>query len=159
MNDAVTANRRPVVFCDFDGTITLIDTIVALMKHFNPPGALEIMLELAAGTKSLRRGVGELFALLPSNRKAPVSANSSIFAGSGRSNFSSPAAASTSSFTRCLRLFPSSAIISFAIPLPSRTKTSASCGLIRATNNAETTAACASRGSSAAFRGRNSVAS
>lgn len=71
-NRTAGTNKHPVIFCDFDGTITLNDNIVELFKHFKPPGAEAIMRELAAGTKTLRQGVGELFALFPSRRKSEL---------------------------------------------------------------------------------------
>ncbi|MFC5699946.1 2-hydroxy-3-keto-5-methylthiopentenyl-1-phosphate phosphatase [Cohnella faecalis] len=64
--------RKPVLFCDFDGTITLSDNIVSLMKHFNPPGWEEIVRGIVSETKSIRQGVGEMFALLPSSSKEDV---------------------------------------------------------------------------------------
>lgn len=71
--DAATiAGRRPVIFCDFDGTITMSDNIVEMMLHFNPPGAEAILRDIAARKKTLRQGVGELFALFPSDRKAEL---------------------------------------------------------------------------------------
>jgi 2-hydroxy-3-keto-5-methylthiopentenyl-1-phosphate phosphatase len=64
--------RQPVLFCDFDGTITLSDNIVALMKHFNPAGWENIVQDIVSGNKSLRIGVGEMFALLPSSQKDEI---------------------------------------------------------------------------------------
>ena len=31
-------SKERIIFCDFDGTITVNDNIVAIMKHFNPDG-------------------------------------------------------------------------------------------------------------------------
>ena len=31
-------SKERIIFCDFDGTITVNDNIVAIMKHFNPEG-------------------------------------------------------------------------------------------------------------------------
>ncbi|MFD0670362.1 2-hydroxy-3-keto-5-methylthiopentenyl-1-phosphate phosphatase [Cohnella sp. GCM10027633] len=64
--------RPPVLFCDFDGTITLSDNIVAVMKHFNPPGWETIVGDIVGGRKSLQDGVGEMFALFPSSMKDEV---------------------------------------------------------------------------------------
>lgn len=64
--------RPPVLFCDFDGTITLNDNIVAVMKHFQPPGVEAIIADIVAERKSIRQGVGEMFALLPSSRKEEI---------------------------------------------------------------------------------------
>jgi 2-hydroxy-3-keto-5-methylthiopentenyl-1-phosphate phosphatase len=64
--------RPPVLFCDFDGTITLSDNIVAVMQHFQPPGWEDIVKDIVNESKSIRQGVGEMFALLPSSMKEEV---------------------------------------------------------------------------------------
>jgi len=64
--------RKPVLFCDFDGTITMNDNIIAAMKHFNPPGWDAIVNEIIAEKKSVKQGVGEMFALLPSSMKEAI---------------------------------------------------------------------------------------
>jgi 2-hydroxy-3-keto-5-methylthiopentenyl-1-phosphate phosphatase len=64
--------RQPVVFCDFDGTITMSDNIVAIMKHFKPEGAEEIIDEIVNGRVSIRKGVGDMFALFPSSMKDEI---------------------------------------------------------------------------------------
>ncbi|TFE30051.1 2-hydroxy-3-keto-5-methylthiopentenyl-1-phosphate phosphatase [Cohnella luojiensis] len=64
--------RPPVLFCDFDGTITLSDNIVAVMKHFNPPGWESIVREIISESKTIQQGVGEMFALLPSSMQDEV---------------------------------------------------------------------------------------
>jgi len=61
--------KQPVIFCDFDGTITHSDNIVAMMRHYEPPGYLPILEAIVEGRKSIRQGVGEMFALLPSSMK------------------------------------------------------------------------------------------
>ena len=65
-------SKQPVIFCDFDGTITLSDNIVAIMKHFNPPGYEPILRRIVSGEISVRQGVGEMFALLPSGKKEDI---------------------------------------------------------------------------------------
>jgi 2-hydroxy-3-keto-5-methylthiopentenyl-1-phosphate phosphatase len=60
------------LFCDFDGTITLSDNIVAVMKHFNPPGWESIVQGIISESISIQQGVGEMFALLPSTMKEEV---------------------------------------------------------------------------------------
>lgn len=72
VNGTVAFPRKPVLFCDFDGTITLSDNIVAVMKHFNPPGWEPIVNDIVGGRKSLQVGVGEMFALFPSSKKDEV---------------------------------------------------------------------------------------
>jgi len=66
--------KQPIIFCDFDGTITLNDNIIALMKHFNPAGWEDLLEELLAGRKSLKATVGEMFALFPSEQKQEIQA-------------------------------------------------------------------------------------
>jgi len=64
--------KPPVLFCDFDGTITMSDNIVSLMKHFDPPGWQPIVDDIVALRKSVRQGVGEMFALLPSSQRQAI---------------------------------------------------------------------------------------
>lgn len=61
--------RKPVLFCDFDGTITLTDNVISLMRHFNPQGWESIAHDIVSGRKTLQTGVGEMFALFPSSMK------------------------------------------------------------------------------------------
>jgi 2-hydroxy-3-keto-5-methylthiopentenyl-1-phosphate phosphatase len=64
--------KRPVLFCDFDGTITENDNIVEIMKHFDPPGWVPLAERVLNRTLSVRKGVGEMFALLPSSLKEEI---------------------------------------------------------------------------------------
>ncbi|MCI3920341.1 2-hydroxy-3-keto-5-methylthiopentenyl-1-phosphate phosphatase [Paenibacillus sp. TRM 82003] len=64
--------KQPIIFCDFDGTITLSDNIVAIMKQFDPPGWQSIVDEIVGGRKSIRQGVGEMFALFPSDKQEEI---------------------------------------------------------------------------------------
>ncbi|CAH0122231.1 MULTISPECIES: 2-hydroxy-3-keto-5-methylthiopentenyl-1-phosphate phosphatase [unclassified Paenibacillus] len=68
----MNSRKQPVVFCDFDGTITVNDNILAIIKHFNPEGWEPIVQDIMGERKSIRRGVGELFELLPSSSKKEV---------------------------------------------------------------------------------------
>lgn len=68
----MTAGKKPVIFCDFDGTITLSDNIVAIMKHFKPEGYEPIMKRTVDQEITLRQGVGDMFALLPASRKDEI---------------------------------------------------------------------------------------
>lgn len=63
------STRKPVIFCDFDGTITLTDNVVELFKHFRPEGAEEILRRTTTKEMSIREGVETLFALMPSSLK------------------------------------------------------------------------------------------
>lgn len=65
-------DRKRVIFCDFDGTITINDNVVAIIKHFNPPGWESIVEDVLAQRKSIRQGVGEMFRMLPSAYKEEV---------------------------------------------------------------------------------------
>jgi 2-hydroxy-3-keto-5-methylthiopentenyl-1-phosphate phosphatase len=64
--------RQPIIFCDFDGTITLRDNIITLMKHFNPAGWELLLEELLAGRQSLKATVGAFFALYPSTQREDI---------------------------------------------------------------------------------------
>ena len=46
--------KQPIIFCDFDGTITTNDNLIAIMKHFDPPGWEPIKDEILAQTISIR---------------------------------------------------------------------------------------------------------
>lgn len=63
---------QPIIFCDFDGTITENDNIVAIMKHFNPAGWEDIVKQIIEQQISIREGVGQMFALLPTSRKKEI---------------------------------------------------------------------------------------
>ncbi|ULL17555.1 2-hydroxy-3-keto-5-methylthiopentenyl-1-phosphate phosphatase [Paenibacillus sp. H1-7] len=65
-------SRKRIIFCDFDGTITVNDNIVAIMKHFQPPGWDRLVEQVLAKSISIREGVGRMFALLPTSRKQEV---------------------------------------------------------------------------------------
>ncbi len=65
-------DKRPIIFCDFDGTITMSDNIIAIMKQFDPPGWEAIVKDMMDGHKSLHVGVSELFALLPSSMEEEI---------------------------------------------------------------------------------------
>lgn len=65
-------DRKLVLFCDYDGTITMSDNVVAVLQHFDPPGWVDLIKELVDGRKSLRTAVGEMFALFPSAMKSEI---------------------------------------------------------------------------------------
>jgi len=65
-------SKQPVVFCDFDGTITINDNIVAIIQHFDPPGWKSIVDDVIAERKSVRVGVGEMFRLLPTSQREEI---------------------------------------------------------------------------------------
>lgn len=58
------------ILCDFDGTVTEHDNIIALMKEFAPQEAFEPLKKgVLDRSLSIRSGVGQMFRLLPSDRK------------------------------------------------------------------------------------------
>lgn len=63
---------QAIIFCDFDGTITTNDNIIAIMKHFDPPAWEPIKDEILAQTISIREGVKKMFSLLPSSKRDEV---------------------------------------------------------------------------------------
>ncbi|MDF2647655.1 MAG: mtnX [Paenibacillus sp.] len=65
-------SKERIIFCDFDGTITVNDNIVAIMKHFNPTDWEAIVEQILDKSISIRQGVGEMFALLPTSRKDEI---------------------------------------------------------------------------------------
>ena len=65
-------SNKTIIFCDFDGTITVNDNIVAIMKHFQPPGWDQLVEQVLSKSISIREGVGKMFALLPTSRKQEV---------------------------------------------------------------------------------------
>ncbi|RSD28236.1 2-hydroxy-3-keto-5-methylthiopentenyl-1-phosphate phosphatase [Mesobacillus subterraneus] len=63
---------QPVVFCDFDGTVTEKDNIIAIMKRFAPEGWDELKEGVLNRTISIREGVGKMFSLLPVSLKDKI---------------------------------------------------------------------------------------
>jgi 2-hydroxy-3-keto-5-methylthiopentenyl-1-phosphate phosphatase len=61
-----------VIFCDFDGTITLNDNIIAIMKHFQPEGWKDILERAMNQEISIKQTIGSMFALLPSSQQEKV---------------------------------------------------------------------------------------
>lgn len=68
----MTTGKERIIFCDFDGTITINDNIVAIIRHFDPPGWQQIVDDVVGERKSIRQGVGEMFRLLPTSRKDEI---------------------------------------------------------------------------------------
>ncbi|UFJ39754.1 2-hydroxy-3-keto-5-methylthiopentenyl-1-phosphate phosphatase [Brevibacillus humidisoli] len=65
-------SKQLVLFCDFDGTITEKDNIVAIMRKFAPPEWEGLTKQILSQQISVREGVGKLFAMLPSSRKQEI---------------------------------------------------------------------------------------
>ncbi|SDZ04216.1 2-hydroxy-3-keto-5-methylthiopentenyl-1-phosphate phosphatase [Thermoactinomyces sp. DSM 45892] len=68
--------KKPVIFCDFDGTVTESDNIIAIMKEFAPKEWVAIKDDILAQRISIRDGVTKLFRLLPSSQKEEIVAYS-----------------------------------------------------------------------------------
>lgn len=71
MTKSITDKKR-IVFCDFDGTITVNDNIIAIIKQFNPEGWEKIAERTIATELTIQDGVGQLFRLLPSSLRDEV---------------------------------------------------------------------------------------
>ncbi|MFJ7953358.1 2-hydroxy-3-keto-5-methylthiopentenyl-1-phosphate phosphatase [Lysinibacillus sp. NPDC096418] len=63
---------KPIIFCDFDGTITATDNIVSLMEHFVPEESEKIAKDIIAQTISFKDGVSAMFELLSTHQKEEV---------------------------------------------------------------------------------------
>lgn len=68
----MTTAKKKIVFCDFDGTITVNDNIVAIIKHFKPAGWEELVQKTISTEISIKEGVGSLFRLLPASMEKEV---------------------------------------------------------------------------------------
>lgn len=61
-----------VIICDFDGTITETDNIIAIMKKFAPPEWDALKNDVLSQNISIQEGVGKMFQLLPSSSKDEI---------------------------------------------------------------------------------------
>lgn len=61
-----------VIICDFDGTITETDNIIAIMKEFAPPEWDALKIGVLSQEISIKEGVGKMFQLLPSSSKTQI---------------------------------------------------------------------------------------
>ncbi len=61
--------KKPIIFCDFDGTVTETDNIISLMEKFAPIEWVSVKDQILAQEVSVQEGVGKLFSLLPSNSR------------------------------------------------------------------------------------------
>lgn len=64
--------KKPILFCDFDGTITNTDNIIAIMKKFAPPEWEGIKDQILSQEIPIQKGVSQLFSLLPSDWKKNI---------------------------------------------------------------------------------------
>lgn len=58
---------KNIVFCDFDGTITAIETFVGMLKAFAPELSAQIMPQLYERKLTLREGVRKMLESIPSS--------------------------------------------------------------------------------------------
>ena len=63
---------KPIIFCDFDGTITETDNIVSLMTHFVPVQSEKIAKAMMAQEISFKEGITAMFELLSTNQKEDI---------------------------------------------------------------------------------------
>lgn len=64
--------KHPIIFCDFDGTITMNDNIMAIMKKFAQPQWEVIKDQILSQEITIQQGVTQLFHLLPTTQKDEV---------------------------------------------------------------------------------------
>lgn len=67
-----TLYHKCIVFCDFDGTITAQETLVAMLKRYVPDKMGEFAKKFAAGKITLRQGVRGVVESIPSRRYEEV---------------------------------------------------------------------------------------
>ncbi|WP_419877770.1 2-hydroxy-3-keto-5-methylthiopentenyl-1-phosphate phosphatase [Brevibacillus centrosporus] len=65
-------SKKLVLFCDFDGTITEKDNIVAIVRKFAPPEWEALTKQILSQKISVQEGVGKLFQLLPSSLREEI---------------------------------------------------------------------------------------
>ncbi len=59
---------RRIVFCDFDGTITAVETFVAMFKVFAPDVSSQLLPQMYDRNLTLRQGVRRILESIPSQR-------------------------------------------------------------------------------------------
>ncbi|OMP67781.1 2-hydroxy-3-keto-5-methylthiopentenyl-1-phosphate phosphatase [Domibacillus epiphyticus] len=64
--------KNPVLICDFDGTVTKNDNIIAIMKQFAPDGWEELKDGVLSQRISIKEGVGKMFSLLSTSQKEEI---------------------------------------------------------------------------------------
>ena len=64
--------KHPIIFCDFDGTITMNDNIMAIMKKFAPPEWETIKDQILGQEITIQQGVTQLFHLLSTSKKEEI---------------------------------------------------------------------------------------
>ena len=64
--------KQPVIFCDFDGTVTDADNIIAIMKKFAPPEWIPMKDAILDQQLSIKEGVANMFSLLPVSAREEI---------------------------------------------------------------------------------------
>ncbi len=59
---------KRIVFCDFDGTITVKETFVAVLKKFAPELSAQLIPQMYARHLTLRQGVRQILESIPASR-------------------------------------------------------------------------------------------
>lgn len=59
---------KRIVFCDFDGTITAVETFAGMLKEFTPELSAQLMPQMYNRSLTLREGVKRLLESIPSKR-------------------------------------------------------------------------------------------
>ncbi|WP_053996922.1 hypothetical protein [Lysinibacillus macroides] len=63
---------KPIIFCDFDGTITETDNIFSLMTQFVPEESQKIVEAMITQTLSFKDGLSAMFQLLATQQKDDI---------------------------------------------------------------------------------------
>ncbi|NWF61852.1 MAG: HAD-IB family phosphatase [Fischerella sp.] len=63
---------KRIIFCDFDGTITVSETFVAVLKHFAPQLSAQLIPQMYARQLTLREGVRRILESIPSSRYSEI---------------------------------------------------------------------------------------
>jgi 2-hydroxy-3-keto-5-methylthiopentenyl-1-phosphate phosphatase len=61
-----------IVFCDFDGTITAVETFAGMLKEFAPDLSAQLIPQMYARTLTLREGVRQLLESIPSQKYTDI---------------------------------------------------------------------------------------
>lgn len=64
--------KKPIVCCDFDGTITKNDNIIRIMKQFAPSEWTTLKDGVLSKEITIQEGVGQMFQLLTSDQKEAI---------------------------------------------------------------------------------------
>ncbi len=64
--------HKPIVFSDFDGTITEKDALMSIVEHFAPPIWKDIWKKIFTREITISEGVKQLFHLIPSSKREEI---------------------------------------------------------------------------------------